>query len=333
MTALRILLLICTLSSTLQLVASSSSSSSSTTTTTTTTTTTSSSSSSNPGASWQPASSDSRSIQEANTYAEFPPTVFSPTGRLHSVETIVEASKSNTNPRANLVLAMNCKDGINSIFHQLSPNLVAATAGNLVDGHVLRHIFHQVCQSLMQQSGGSVRGIQVQASLLARHLADQLQIPTQNQGQTEMLASFGLLAGGNNGDGESLWRLDPTGQFWKCQAAVIGCHANKAEAILYQRLQQDMKDDDICQSIQNMSTEDALTLLMDCLESSFPAPPPSSTGGNAAASHHNTIYWQAMVQYHPSTSKKSPRRMFQRGAFTPHAPAPASAISEASSKV
>lgn len=159
------------------------------------------------GAPWQQ-STGSRSMMEEFTYADLPPTIFSPTGRLHSIERIVEAAKTSNNPRANLVMAMNCRDGIvmistvtlspylnttnntlfldsDSIFHYLSPSLVVATAGNAVDGQVLQNKLHQSCQSLIQQCGDEHM---VTASQLARYVADQLQVPTQTIGKSKILA-------------------------------------------------------------------------------------------------------------------------------------------------
>lgn len=163
-----------------------------------------------------------------------------------------------------------------------------------------------------RQSGKHTNDDVIKANQLARRVADQLQLPTQNMfHKHDMLASFAVLAG----PGE-LWRLDPTGQFWKCQAAVIGGNANKAEDLLLKRLSQ-QDGDDVCQRIQEMSTEDALTLLTECLESSFATKLP--TGGGTFS---QKIYWHSMIQYHgskeSSQSLSAPRRIFQRGAFVPH---------------
>lgn len=157
------------------------------------------------GAPWQQ-STASRSLVEEIAYADLPSTVFSPTGRLHSIDGVIKGAKAN-NPRANLVMAMNCRDGIvmvstvilspylnttnnslldnNSLFTFLSPNLVAATAGNAVDGQALRCKLHQSCQSLIQQCGDDQM---VTSRKLARHVADQLQVPTQTIGKSKLLA-------------------------------------------------------------------------------------------------------------------------------------------------
>jgi len=160
-------------------------------------------------ATWQ--ASDSRSnILEQSTYDDLPPTVFSPTGRLHSVERAVEATKADQ-PRANVVVAVQCQDGMlilstlavspflntslgNSTEHstslfledkpsttspvfQLEENVLAATAGNAVDGQVLRSKIHAYAEYLMQASEDLVS-----PSELTRRLADHLQVPTQNVG-------------------------------------------------------------------------------------------------------------------------------------------------------
>jgi 20S proteasome alpha/beta subunit len=37
-------------------------------------------------------------------------------------------------------------------------------------------------------------------------------------------------------DSTSIWRVDPSGQFWKCRAAAIGRSRPKVEALLVKRL-------------------------------------------------------------------------------------------------
>jgi hypothetical protein len=60
---------------------------------------------------WQPPPSNLQNIDEAARYEDMPPSVFSPTGRLHPVEAAVRASKTPT-PLSNLLLAMKCRDGL-----------------------------------------------------------------------------------------------------------------------------------------------------------------------------------------------------------------------------
>jgi hypothetical protein len=165
------------------------------------------------GAPWQ-SSTDSRSILEQGIYQDLPPTIFSPTGRLHAVEGVVGAAKLNQ-PRSNLVVALHCRDGLVVIstlptsphlnttatnnnnstststlwlvkdtattpIVDLSPCITAATAGNAVDGQVLRTKLQAYAEYAMETQGQHPHSIQ--ASELARRVADHLQTPTQTVG-------------------------------------------------------------------------------------------------------------------------------------------------------
>ncbi len=73
---------------------------------------------------WQPNPSH-HNIDEAARYEELPPSVFSPTGRLHPVEVVVRASKAQT-PLSNLLVAMVCRDGLLVVSTlPISPNVDA----------------------------------------------------------------------------------------------------------------------------------------------------------------------------------------------------------------
>jgi 20S proteasome alpha/beta subunit len=65
----------------------------------------------------------------------------------------------------------------------------------------------------------------------ARRLADQQQVLTQQAGKGRLLASMVLMI-----SAYELWRVDPTGQFWQCQAAAIGKKAATVEQLLLDRL-------------------------------------------------------------------------------------------------
>lgn len=160
----------------------------------------SSSTTSNSEAPWQWKESRTSIVEEA-TYGDMPATVFSPTGRLYSVESNVKLASSS----GNLILAVNCNDGIvilstmilspylnETLFlvdkqpfqyiTELSPNLMGATAGNGIDNAVFLNTMHKTCQHLLQQ------GSDENCALLARQLADQLQVPTQTLGKSKLLA-------------------------------------------------------------------------------------------------------------------------------------------------
>ena len=158
----------------------------------------------NGGAPWQ-TSGSSRSIIEESTYADLPPTIFSPTGRLHSVERVVRASKTPDNPRGNLLIALKYGGGVvvvttlpTSPFLNVTENstlflsnqtsdtpildfpncaLVTASAGNAVDGRVLRTKIQAFVEYAMETQKESVRAAEV-----ARNLADHLHGNTQTVG-------------------------------------------------------------------------------------------------------------------------------------------------------
>lgn len=92
--------------------------------------------------------------------------------------------------------------------------------------------------------GGGAANVQIEA--LVRRIADMAQSSTQNLGSKygRMLSSS-LLAMGvqqqshpfddeerNNGDILCIWRVDPTGQFWKCDASAVGRGTVEVEAEL-----------------------------------------------------------------------------------------------------
>ena len=275
---------------------------------------------------WQ-STPDSRSRVEESVYLDLPPTVFSPSGRLHSLETVVQAASL----QGNLVLAMNCQNGtviVSTVtlspylnytqflvwnddddeddnnfcttvpIFDLSPHLVAATAGNNIHGQVMKSKLHSCCQSLLKQQQEHI-----QAGQLARFVADQLQVPTQTVGGKSgdgLLQSFCLIVG--NGE---LWRVDPTGQFWKCQAAVIGKSAIRAEEELYKQLQNTT-------DWSSLSTEEALKLLLNCLETTTT---PKTPGQSSLIQPSTKTFWQAVVL--ENSKSTTPQRRIRRGAFLP----------------
>jgi hypothetical protein len=144
---------------------------------------------------------DSRSgILEESFYSDKPPTIFSPTGRLHPVERVLAAAKRDQ-PRANLVIAVTCNKGVvivstlatsahlnttNSLFvptnapiFELSPQIVAVTAGNAVDGQVLKLKVQLLAEQIIEAQGDDD---DLRASELSRRLADMLQVATQTIG-------------------------------------------------------------------------------------------------------------------------------------------------------
>ena len=83
---------------------------------------------------WQPNPSH-HNIDEAARYEDLPPSVFSPTGRLHPVEAVVRASKART-PLSNLLVAMVCRDGLLVVSTlPISPNVDASKEMSNEEGH------------------------------------------------------------------------------------------------------------------------------------------------------------------------------------------------------
>jgi 20S proteasome alpha/beta subunit len=193
-------------------------------------------------------------------------------------------------------------------------DLVAATAGNAVDGNVLRSTLLALMSNYLAKSssamepiatttatsanaasaasGMSSSGYQVlplllQAKNLARDMANLMQAATQDlqQSQIPLLASSLVVLG--QGD---IWRIDPTGQFWRCHATVAGQNANAMETLLWQQLllllkkrteaEEEEEDgnnnidkkknnsnhpEDIIQFMESLSCSEALELIKECL--------------------------------------------------------------------
>ena len=110
--------------------------------------------------------------------------------------------------------------------------VLGVTGGNAVDS--------QIARRKLQQIGDQARASEiishVTAGSVARRLADQQQILTQQGGRGRMLASMMLLLSPSD-----IWRVDPTGQYWQCQASTIGRQSRKIEKILMEKLLLQMK--------------------------------------------------------------------------------------------
>jgi len=126
-------------------------------------------------------------------------------------------------------------------------NLIIGTGGNAVDSIVLHDKILNILLSLSKSNDGmrsthQIQGIIV-SSLLARKVADSLQAPTQNVSANsgKILSSSALIIGMNevkhyhhpalmNKKLHSIYRIDPTGQFWDCHAAAVGRGSGVVEA-------------------------------------------------------------------------------------------------------
>jgi hypothetical protein len=116
---------------------------------------------------------------------------------------------------------------------------------------------------------------------------------------------------------DQIWRIDPTGQFWKCHAVALGRDADRAEADLYRRIMErlssngDDDDDDVAAFLKNSTVDEVVALACECMESVLW---PMKKTPNPAAG--NAIHWKAVIlEYGPDVSK--PNRLIRRGAFLP----------------
>jgi 20S proteasome alpha/beta subunit len=121
-------------------------------------------------------------------------------------------------------------------FTLLSSRVVGATGGNAVDSQIIRRRLHIHSESMREyyDSKQSDNDAELTPAVLARRFADECQLPTQQQQNSagrRMLAVSIVLA-----DHEQVWRIDPTGQFWKCALAVVGRQGPMAEAWLFEQL-------------------------------------------------------------------------------------------------
>jgi hypothetical protein len=151
-----------------------------------------------------------------------------------------------------------------------------------------------------------------------------------------------------------IWRVDPTGQFWDCQATVLGADADKTEEDLYRRLLQvceernlNPPEGNVRELLDSMPQREALELAEDFLKSrllrmlspsSKPQPQqdsPQSPTTESSSQQGNTdesamkssddaptpnlssqIHWQAVIlDYSSLTRRGTPRRKVKRGIF------------------
>lgn len=193
---------------------------------------------------WQ----DRRSnVLQESLYADLPPNTFAPDGRLLMVEKILPLTQSLSDTSASLSITIECESSVVVVtslprspytntttvepwarpFGRLADRLLAVTGGNAVDSQIVRTILFEIAAS------DRAAGIDPTAASIARQLADRFQLRTMQSGQGRMLASTVTLT-----DGRDVWRVDPTGQFYRCRAAVGGRGAVEAEAKLLTKLQE-----------------------------------------------------------------------------------------------
>jgi 20S proteasome alpha/beta subunit len=107
--------------------------------------------------------------------------------------------------------------------------IIGITVGNAVDSQVARRKLLRFGEYSRAFQGDSYYDI----GSVARQLADQQQTLTQQGGTGRLLATIILLASESE-----IWRIDLTGQYWKCHAAFIGQQADIVEQLLAEKLAQ-----------------------------------------------------------------------------------------------
>mmetsp|Transcript_23780 Transcript_23780/g.28057 ORF Transcript_23780/g.28057 Transcript_23780/m.28057 type:complete len:453 (+) Transcript_23780:41-1399(+) len=137
----------------------------------------------------------------------------------------------------------------------VSWNIIVGTGGVAADSIVFNRRIRELSLSLHRSNDG-IRTDDTEpnqppmnsfhSSALARKVADMVQSPTQTVGGSngKMLASAAMIIGGNempkaaqSALGHNIWRIDPTGQFWKCNAAAVGRGAGNAEATFLRQVE------------------------------------------------------------------------------------------------
>jgi len=138
---------------------------------------------------------------------------------------------------------------------------------------------------------------------------------------------------------KKIWRVDPTGQFWDCQATVLGADADSTEEEFYHRLLEKCQDSDsknIRELLNSISQDEALELVEDFLRHrlekqqnlrplQFSTTPKSNSGTEMSAKKSgdpsvsqvsSQICWQAVIlDYSSMTKRGTPRRRTKRGIF------------------
>jgi 20S proteasome alpha/beta subunit len=167
------------------------------------------------GSSTAPWQTQIKNAVEESMYTNMPPTIFSPSGRLYSVERKVEAASNADDVSSNVVAAIACEEGIvivscrtqsphldddnctettsllmpHAMQYQVGPQVYAATGGNAADSQILKDKILQISSMLWERCNGGLGAVlPLPPALLARHVADHLQRPTQQISSGKILA-------------------------------------------------------------------------------------------------------------------------------------------------
>lgn len=88
---------------------------------------------------------------------------------------------------------------------------------------------------------------------------------------------------------EGIWQIDPTGQFWECQVAVVGKGATKVRALILEKMASEIRGENSTDTDNNQATnaelhefmnqlsiQDAIKLACGCLHQPTPESKPSN---------------------------------------------------------
>jgi len=141
-------------------------------------------------------------------------------------------------------------------FCRLTSRLFGVSAGNAVDSQWLRTSMFDASRRARRSSAASAAeddDSPWSARVAARYLADAFQRSTQDLsagGNGRLLASSAVLVGcgpspssssENGGTAGEIWRVDPTGDFYRCRVAVAGRAAGRAESELLRMLREKIR--------------------------------------------------------------------------------------------
>ena len=221
-------------------------------------------------------------VHEAH-YIDLPPTVFAPSGRLHSVEQILPLSIAN-DPACSAVIAFCTKEGMVVVATRpKSPHLFDPAPNSSDTSQASNHSNHTTLESLLKQAAtennpqgnvfdppftylgpnllATIAGNSVDAQVIRLLLQDAAEtsrssltrltartaartLANQLQQRTQLSENGRLLAStAVLMDANELWRVDPTGTFYQCQVAVAGRAADKIHQELIDKLADEMAMD------------------------------------------------------------------------------------------
>ena len=198
-------------------------------------------------------------------------------------------------------------------FARLADHLWGITAGNAADGQLLRLQLHSVAETVQWAAAGDDDDDDdddgsnddgdtwAQPGTVAHRLADRRQRATQqpdDDNDDGLLNATALVF-----HSKDMWRVDPTGQLYQCQAAIVGRRAHVAESLLLKQLSKGIrgdKDEEVEESeeddkivkdstklqacLAGLSTEDALQLATDCIRNTLTTRTLSSSSSSSSPS-------------------------------------------------